>query len=98
MIKRYFFSYFAAITIPLFLGLVVWQSNRYRDLSAELSRLEQAQAEWVESNKRLIAGIAESSSSERIEHIARNELNLRKIRPEDVLQIKIEEGGKGRGF
>jgi cell division protein FtsL len=98
MIKRFFFLFFAVITIPLFLGLVVWQSNRYRDLSGELSRLEQAQTEWVESNKRLITGIAESSSPERIEHIARNELKLRRIRPENVLQIKIEEGGKGRGF
>ncbi|MDR0487768.1 MAG: septum formation initiator family protein [Treponema sp.] len=79
------------------MGLVVWQSNRYQDLDLKIDRLEQAQAEWVESNKRLIADITEYSSPQRIEPIARDDLDLRKIRPENVLQIKIEEG-KGRGF
>ena len=91
---RYFLLYFAVVTIPLFLGLCVWQSNRYGNLRRELDRLEAAQTEWVESNKRLIAGIAVLSSPERIEHIAQNELELRKIRPEDVLQVRIA-GGKG---
>ena len=95
--RRYFIFYFAIITIPLFLGLTVWQSNRYGDLQAELGRLEKAQADWVESNKRLIAGIAVLSSPERIEHIAEKDLGLRKIRPEDVLQVRIE-GGKGHGL
>jgi cell division protein FtsL len=48
----------------------------------------------MEANKRLITGIAVLSSPQRIEHIAVNDLNLKKIRPEDVLQIIIE-GGKG---
>ena len=91
---RYLLLYAAALTIPLFLGLDVWQSNRYAALKREISRLEEAQAEGVEGNKRLIAEIAALSSPERIEHIARNELGLRKIEPEKVLQIRIE-GGKG---
>ncbi|GHV94135.1 hypothetical protein AGMMS50293_04550 [Spirochaetia bacterium] len=95
--RRYFFLYFAVITIPLFLGLTVWQSNRYSGLKEELGRLEEAQADWVESNKRLIAGIAVLSSPERIEHIAEKDLGLHKIRPEDVLQVRIE-GGKGHGL
>jgi cell division protein FtsL len=95
--RRYFYLYCIALTIPLFLGLNVWQSNRYANLKQEIDRLEQAQADWVESNKRLIAAIAVLSSPERIEHIAQNELGLRKIRPEDVLQVKIE-GGKGHGL
>jgi cell division protein FtsL len=96
--KRYgFFLYFMVITIPLFLGLVVWQSNRYQNLSRELSRLEQTQIEWVESNKRLIAGITEYSSPGRIEYIAKNQLGLSKIRPEHLLQVKIAEG-KRHGY
>jgi cell division protein FtsL len=94
MLKRYLFFYFAVITIPLFLGLVVWQSERYYRLKKEVESLEQTQAEWVEANKRLITGIAVLSSPQRIEHIAINDLHLRKIRPQDVLQIKIG-GGKG---
>ena len=89
------FLYLMVISIPLFLTVIVWQSNRYQNLNKELSRLEQTQGEWIESNKRLIAGIAEYSSPERIEHIAVNQLGLRKIRPEDILQVKITEG---RGY
>jgi cell division protein FtsL len=92
MIKRYFFLYFAVITIPLFLGLTVWQSNRFQNLRNETESLVKSQADWIENNKRLIAVIAVLSSPERIEYIAQNDLNLRKIRPENVLQIKIEEG------
>ncbi|MDR0583358.1 MAG: septum formation initiator family protein [Treponema sp.] len=90
--KRYLLLYLAALTIPLFLAFNIRQSNRYIALKQEIRRLEEVQADWVESNKRLIAGIALLSSPERIEHIAQNELGLNKIKPEDVLQIKIEGG------
>jgi cell division protein FtsL len=86
------------LTIPLLLGLNAWQASRYAGLEREIGRLEDAQTEWVESNKRLIAGIAVLSSPERIEHIAVKELELERIAPEDVLQIRIEGGGKGRGL
>jgi hypothetical protein len=92
MKKRYFILYFMAVTIPLFLALTAWQSNRYRNLEKELSRLEQTQGEWIESNKKFIAGITEYSSPYRIEYIAENQLNLRKIRPENLLQVRIIEG------
>jgi cell division protein FtsL len=77
------------VTIPLVLGLNVWQSFRYREIERDLGKLEREQEEWVESNKRLIAGIAVLSSSERIARIA-VDLGLIKIQPEDVLQIRIE--------
>jgi len=92
MRKRRFFLYFLAVTLPVFLALIVWQSNRYQDLSKETIRLEQTQIEWIESNKRLIADITEHSSPERIEFIAVNQLGLKKIRPENLLQVKIIEG------
>lgn len=90
--KKYFFFYLLVLTIPLFLGLLVWQSNRYQNLTRDLARLEQTQAEWVESNKRLVAGIAEYSSPDRIEQIAKGQLELQRIRPEYLLQVKIGEG------
>ncbi len=96
MIKRYLLLYFIVLTIPLCLGLLVWQSNRYQNLVKELERLEQSQTEWIESNKRLIAGIGEYSSPERIESIAKSELELQKIPPEYFLQVKIM-GGKEHG-
>jgi len=97
MKKKYLLLYFMAFTIPIFPGLLVWQSNRYHNLKSEIARLEQTQGEWVESNKRLIAGIAEYSSPQRIESIAVNQLDLRKIQPEYLLQVKIA-GGKGNGY
>ena len=90
--KRCILLYSAVLSILLLLGLNAWQANRYTNLQKEIKRLEEAQEEWVESNKRLIAGIAVLSSPKRIEHIARTELDLQKINPENVLQIKIEEG------
>ncbi|MCL2800749.1 MAG: cell division protein FtsL [Treponema sp.] len=97
MIKKYFLLYLLVLTIPLLLCLLVWQSNRYQNLSRELARLEQTQKEWVESNKRLIAGISEYSSPDRIEEIAVTELNLRKIQPEYYLQVRIM-GGMEHGY
>jgi cell division protein FtsL len=92
--RRYILLYFVCLTIPCLLGLVAWQSTRYTALERETVRLEADQEKWVESNKRLIAVNAALSSSERIESIARHDLGLVKIKPEDVLQIKIE-GGPG---
>jgi cell division protein FtsL len=95
MMKKRLLLYFTAITMPILLALVVWQSARYMDLERDITRLEAIQEEWVESNKRLIAGIAMLSSSERIENIARSDPGLVKVRPEDILQIRIEEGQYG---
>ena len=88
--KRRILLYAIALTIPLILGLDSWQTARYARVDAELQALEEQQREWLESNKRLIAGIAVLGSSQRIERIARDELHLRKVEPEEVLQIGIE--------
>jgi cell division protein FtsB len=91
--RRYVFLYVMMLTIPLFLGLLVRQSARYAELERSVKQLEQSQEDWVESNKRLITGISLLLASERIEHIAVNELGLSKIQPEDVLQIRIKGNG-----
>ena len=82
--------YFFALTIPLFFGITAWQASRYATLEREIQQLEIDQEVWIESNKRLMAGIAVLASPGRIEKIARDELRLSKIRPEDVLQIRID--------
>jgi cell division protein FtsL len=93
MIRR-ILLYVLILTIPLCLGAAAWQSVRYTELTWEIEKLESLQEEWVENNKRLIAGIAVLSSSERIENIARKDLGLVRKTPEEVLQIKIT-GGPG---
>ena len=97
MIRRhallhYALIYFFVLTIPLFLGIAVWQSVRYSELDKTVRRLEAVQEEWVASNRKLIAGVAVLSSSSRIEQVAIYDLGLRKMRPEDVLQVRIEGG------
>jgi cell division protein FtsL len=88
--RRYFLLYLAALTIPLFLAGAAWQAARYSELVREMNRLETTQQEWIESNKRLIAGISVLSSAERIEQIAVKSLGLVKKQPEEVLQIRVE--------
>jgi cell division protein FtsL len=95
MIRRYALLYFFVLTIPFFLGLAAWQSVRYTELEKNVGRLEAVQEDWVGSNKKLIAAIAVLSSSSRIRQIAVNDLALVQVRPEDVLQVRIE-GGQGQ--
>ena len=95
MIKRYMVLYFFVLSIPFFLGVTVWQSIRYSKLDKSVRRLEAVQEDWVAGNKKLIAGIAVLSSSRRIEQVAVHDLRLTKMRPEDVLQVRIE-GGQGQ--
>ena len=94
MIKRFALLYFFVLTIPLFLGLSAWQSFRYRELDRNIRRLEAVQENWLESNRKLIAGIAVLSSSSRIEQVAVHDLRLPRIQPENVIQVKID-GGQG---
>jgi len=98
MIRRYALLYFIVLTIPIFLGVVAWQSVRYTELEKNVRRLEAVQEDWVSGNKKLIASIAVLSSSSRIRQIAVNDLFLVKVRPEDVLQVRIngQEGGQGQ--
>jgi cell division protein FtsL len=89
MMKNFFLLYLVVFTIPVFLCLNAWQSDRYISLKQEIRQLEKAQSEWVESNKRLVAGISVLSSPARIEQIARTEIGMSKIKSENVFQIKI---------
>ena len=92
MIGRYGLLYFFVLSIPIFLGIVAWQSFRYTELENNVRRLEAVQKDLVEKNKRLIANIAILSASSRIEQVAVEDLRLSKIRPERVLQVNIEGG------
>ena len=93
--RRFIALYFLALTLPLFLGISIRQSRAYAALQREVRSLEVIQEEWIESNKRLIAGIALYSSPNRIEHIAAEELGLTKKQTEEIVQIRIEDS-RGR--
>jgi len=87
---RYLFLYAIALTIPLLMGVLVWQSTRYAELEKTVRTLEQSQEDQVERNKRLITDITVLSSPETIEQRAIHDLRFIKIPPEHVLQIRIQ--------
>ena len=92
MIRRYGLLYFFVLTIPILLGIVAWQSFRYMELDNNVRRLEADQKELVVENRKLIASIAVLSAPSRIEQIAVQQLGLKKILPENVIQVRIEGG------
>ncbi|MDR1249574.1 MAG: cell division protein FtsL [Treponema sp.] len=93
--RRFLLLYFLALTLPLFLGVSVRQAKRHAVLQRELGSLEVTQEEWIEDNKQLIAEITLLSSPERVGYIAAKELGLMKKQPEEILQIRIENGRRG---
>ncbi|MDR0313544.1 MAG: cell division protein FtsL [Treponema sp.] len=90
MFRQCIFLYFIVLSIPLLLGITVWQSARYTDLERQVRTLEADQERWIENNERLIADIAVLTSSETVESVAILELGLEKIKPENVLQVWID--------
>lgn len=95
--KKRILLYLMAISLPLIMGFQALQARRYAVVEAELRSLERSQVEWIESNKRLIAGMAVLRSSARIERIAKDELGMKKIAPEAVMQVKVQRGGRNDG-
>ncbi len=96
MTKRPLF-YIMALAIPAAFAFNAWQSVAYAVVSREIRVLEGTQSEWIESNKRLIAGISVLSSAERIERLAIHDLNMKKIQAESVTHVKISPGGGSDG-
>ena len=92
MIRRYVLFYFFVLTIPIILGVVVWQSFRYAELEKNVRVLEADQKEMVVENRKLIASIAVLSAPSRIEQFAVEYLGLKKILPENVIQVRIDRG------
>jgi cell division protein FtsL len=80
------------ITMPLAAMAAVLQTQRFARLESDVRALNVRQELRIEENKSLLTDIAELSSPERIENIAKNDLMLEKKPPEDVLQVHIVEG------
>jgi len=79
-----------ACTIPAFFFMQVLQSYQYLSLEKNIRLLEEEQKGWIEKNKKLIAGISLLSTPERIDTIARDELDLKKIDSSDIIRIGSE--------
>ena len=77
------------LSFPVFLFLNYWQVLRYQSVNARVADLREEQKEWIEENKRLIVGIEYLTSPERIARIASEELDLVKIDPSRILEVRI---------
>jgi len=66
-------------------------------MEREVGLFEAEQKDWLEKNKKLIAGLAVFRSPARIEKIAEESLGLNKIDPSRVWKIKFLRKGAARG-
>lgn len=80
------------LSIPVIIFLNVWQVYNYDRVKEATVALEEQQREWLERNKRLIAGIAVLRSPERIDGLAREQLELKKLTNDKILHISIDRG------
>ncbi len=80
-----------ALVLPLAVFLNVWQVFRYKRLEDEIASLEDRQQELIEKNKNIIAGISVLQSPQRLEELAKEELELQKIEPGRLIRIQTEE-------
>lgn len=81
-----------ALSVPLFLSLTAAQGARHYAVVAELRRLEGAQADWVEENRRLLASLAVAKSRSRIGEAMKNAEGYRMVSPKTTLRIRVEPG------
>lgn len=84
------------LTIPLALFLVAAQSGRYYAATAEIKRLEAAQSEWIEENRKLLANIAVAGSRQRVSQSMEEAEGYQLVSPAKTLRILVLPGGEKR--
>jgi len=81
-------------TVPALIFLNIWQVFRYEKLQHSIALMEEEQQDWLERNKRMIAGIRVLSSPGRIDMLAQEELNLTKPDRGEIIRINIKENSR----
>jgi hypothetical protein len=92
-LKRLIIVSFALLLLCL-VFLNTWQGYRYESLEADVRRLEGEQKDWLERNKKVIAGLAVLSSPERVARLARASLQLRKLAPGQRVKVVFDLPGE----
>lgn len=80
---------FISLTVPLFLFVNVWQSQRYMINYFEVKGLIKSQEALVEDNKKLINRVAELESPERVSFLLDSQASLRKIGGGEIVRIEV---------
>jgi hypothetical protein len=88
--KRIFVS-LALVSVPLLLMLQVLQGYKYAVAVEEAEASEELQLDKLESNRRILAGIAVYDAPERIYQVAKDSLGLSEADPEDVLLVRFTD-------
>jgi len=79
-----------AATIPFFLMAVVFQAIQYQDLHREVAQKEQQQFEWVEKNKKVLAGVTVLRSPQRIETLAARDPGLQSVGADRTVKVQFQ--------
>ena len=87
--RKNFLVIIATLTVPFFLFINVWQSQRYMVKYFEAKGLISTQEKIVLDNKRLLNRVAELESPTRIADMAESELLVRKIEGQEVVKLKV---------
>jgi cell division protein FtsL len=77
------------LLIPVMFFLEVYGAFSTGKLNDRIAALEAEQDEWLEKNKKLIVAIQVYRTPERIEKIAREELNLSKIDSKRITRLLL---------
>ncbi|MBR1912921.1 MAG: septum formation initiator family protein [Treponema sp.] len=83
-----------ALSIPALLVMNGIQSRKYTDLERQISELEKKQADLIEQNKKLITDISLLSNTDRIEKIARDNLNMRPAETDEIVRVEMKDKSK----
>lgn len=84
-----------AVTLPLFLMAVVLQAIQYQDLQREVASKEQQQLEWVEKNRKMLAGVTVLRSPQRIEALAAADPGLQSVGADRTVKVQFQAPGTG---
>jgi len=86
-----------AATLPLFLMAVVAQSIQYQDLQRDVAAKEREQMEWVEKNRKMLAGVTVLRSPQRIETLAEGDPGLKSVGADRTVKIRFQaSAGEGQ--
>jgi len=79
-----------AATLPVFFLVVVAQAIQYQDLQREVQSKERQQSEWVEKNKKVLAGVTVLRSPQRIETLAEADPGLQAVGADRTVKIHFQ--------
>ena len=86
---------FCAATLPLFFLAVVVQAIQFQDLKRDVASKEREQYEWVEKNKKILAGVTVLRAPQRIETLAAGDPGLQSVGADRTVKVTFQAAGQG---